>query len=769
MAATATVLAMTTGAGRAVRLDTTYRYDLLSRLETLTLGDAISNGGTWGDAVRFAGVHWGTDFGIRPDLVTTPRLSVSGAAVVPSTVDVLINGQRVSSQQLPPGPFTVDNLPALNGAGDVSLVVRDALGREQILTQPFYSGASLLAKGLSDYSIDLGSIRENYALDSNDYGALLATQTYRHGLSDALTLEEHSEYLAHGAYAGGVDAALRTGTAGILTLTVAEGGEDGSHGTLTGIGFQHSGERFNFNASTSYAEAGFHQVGDDVLTTERYKQRSLAQLGLNLQRAGSLSLAYVLQTYRAQPQQQAVSVTHNLNVNGVGAFSLTVSRATGYAGSTSAYLMFTRALGERRAVSMTAVGGSGDSVARNQLYATLIDNPPVGPGYGYQLTASTDGDYDALFRSQFTASDVEVEAARNSGSPGQRALLEGAFTFLDGQFSATRSVTGSFAVVDAGGIANLPVYVENQLVTHTDQDGRALLPDLRSFEANRIEVEPTELPLDTTIDTRSITVAPAYRSGVTVRFPVARVRGGTLRLVDAHGTPLPPGAQVLVQGKQFPVGLDGMTYVTGYDHGMSATASWPGGACRFRLPPPPSHDPLPDVGTLECSAGCDAMRTWHWLAVRLSPLVLLVASVPAQALVSCSVSAVGPAFGTYSPLAAAPLNANGSVNLTCTLLSGGAISVTPTVSLSAGTSGTYNSRRLYSGAHTLNYNIYWSTTYTQAWGDGTGGSASGTATLLLTPLTKTGTATGVMYGQIAAGQDVGAGTYLDTITVTVSY
>jgi outer membrane usher protein len=99
---------------RGIRLDTTFTHDFPSRLETLCVGDAISTPGSWGSAVRFGGVQWGTNFAIRPDLITAPLLTAGGVAVVPSTVDVYLNNQAVSTQRVPPGPFVIDRLP-VNG------------------------------------------------------------------------------------------------------------------------------------------------------------------------------------------------------------------------------------------------------------------------------------------------------------------------------------------------------------------------------------------------------------------------------------------------------------------------------------------------------------------------------------------------------------------------------------------------------------------------------------------------------------------------------
>jgi outer membrane usher protein len=596
-----------------LRLDTTYTRDFPATLDTLSLGDAISDGGSWGNAVRYAGVRWSRNFGLRPDLLTTPLLATAGTATVPSTVDVFVNNQLVTSSQLPPGPFVIDRLPTVSGTGDVSVVVRDALGREQVVTQSFYSSTTLLAPGLSQYSVNLGKIRDDYGLQSNDYGPLLAEVSYRRGITDAITLEGHGEYLSGDAHAAGLNAAFGLGRVGVINVTAANGGDSSGAGWLSGVGFEHRGSNVSFIASSLWATSDFSQVGESLNPSMRMRQRSLLQTGMGLGSFGSLSMAYVRQTYRDSPSQQTLGLTHSLSFGRIGALNFTLTRtrtagdlASSAQSSTSAFLIFVLPLDNRRAATFTTVGGSGSGAPANEVIASLTQSPPVGPGSGYRLSASTAGNYDADWRQQFHSADVELEVARNQGLDGRSAYLSGAMTLLDGQLNSTRTVNGSFAMVDVAGLADVPVYVENQLTTHTDASGRALLYNLRPYEANRISITPEDLPLDTSIAASSTIMAPPYRSGVIARFPVERVRGGTFRLVADDGKPVPVGAVVTLKGAQFPVVLDGVVYVTGYDHGMAAEASWTGGHCQFRLEPPPPDDPLPDMGTIQCHAGADA-------------------------------------------------------------------------------------------------------------------------------------------------------------------
>ena len=174
------------------------------------------------------------------------------------------------------------------------------------------------------------------------------------------------------------------------------------------------------------------------------------------------------------------------------------------------------------------------------------------------------------------------------------------------------------------------------------------------------------------------------------------------------------------------------------------------------------------TSSVQSNRRATARRHAPWGAA-FGAVAALAASAAAHAVVSCSVSATGPAFGNYNPLTPSPATANGSVVVTCTLSRAGPTTVTAVISLSTGSSASFAARTLLAGASTLSYNLYQSATFAQVWGDGTGGSFTETAILTLHPPNWTQQATSVIYGVIPAGQDVAAGSYSDTIAVTVNY
>jgi spore coat protein U-like protein len=129
---------------------------------------------------------------------------------------------------------------------------------------------------------------------------------------------------------------------------------------------------------------------------------------------------------------------------------------------------------------------------------------------------------------------------------------------------------------------------------------------------------------------------------------------------------------------------------------------------------------------------------------------------------SCTASAGGVAFGIYDPTSPSALTSSGTISVSCTVGSG---HNPVTIALSAGSSGSYAVRTLVSGTNLLNYNLYLDAAYSQVWGDGTGSTV--TDAQYVTPGQPAFSAT--VYALMPASQNAAAGSYIDTITVTVSY
>lgn len=152
------------------------------------------------------------------------------------------------------------------------------------------------------------------------------------------------------------------------------------------------------------------------------------------------------------------------------------------------------------------------------------------------------------------------------------------------------------------------------------------------------------------------------------------------------------------------------------------------------------------------------VRTWL-LATCAAGLMLASGSVWAN----CMVIAQPIAFGDYDPLQAAPAIATGILTVDCG--SGGGRPWLR-LELDTGSSGSFASRTLRNGADVLQYNLFTTPALSAVWGDGTGGSQ---AVEFQRQPPGQGADTRTIHARMPAGQNAAAGSYSDTIVVTLIF
>ena len=184
-----------------------------------------------------------------------PLPSLKGEAALPSTVQLYVNGVLKTPSRAT-GPFTVPAVPVVTGAGQATMVVQDMLGRQQVISAPFYAASNLLKSGLDDYSFSIGELRDNYGLASNDYGPFAASGLFRHGFSSDVTGELHGE-VSRGLQDASLGGTYATPATGAVNLAMA-----GSHGNLGDgvlglLGLQQQWQTFNAGANVQLASPRF--------------------------------------------------------------------------------------------------------------------------------------------------------------------------------------------------------------------------------------------------------------------------------------------------------------------------------------------------------------------------------------------------------------------------------------------------------------------------------------------------------------------------------
>jgi outer membrane usher protein len=599
---TANLLAENLGSNpRVTRLDTTWTVDYPENLQSLRLGDAINRAGTWGRSVRFGGIQFGTNFTTQPGFITFPPQSAAGQAVLPSTVDVFVNNALVSRQNVPPGPFSISNLPVVTGAGEVRLVMRDLFGREQLITQPFYASQALLRQGLEDFSYEFGLVRENFGINSNDYGSWLGTGTYRRGMSERFTGEVHAEALQDRATVGaGGDYLMQQ--VGTISGYAAGSHSRSSNGGLILLGIDRQARPWSLGARTQWTTNGFTQVGllPQQLTPI---QLSSFTVGYAAGTAGSIGIAYVRQHNRDQADARIATLSYSVSLGRIGSFSISAVRNLVGDVNTTIFAMLSIPLNPSTSVSVSSQSVRGGSSGNgNDFTTTLQRNLPLGEGYGYRILARSDDSKEGTYTLQNNIGTYTIGAAQALGATATRLGISGGVALLGGDAFLSRRIDQSFAVARIPDYPNVRILADNQPAGRTDTSGNALIPRLRAYDRNVISIDQRDVPLDAEIGTLKIEAIPYFRSGVDVKFPIKRSRGATLTIQLEDGTPLPTGASVQIIGedKIYAVGYDGEAYVVGLGPTNRLRATWRGQSCELDVPFAAGADPLPALGTFIC-------------------------------------------------------------------------------------------------------------------------------------------------------------------------
>lgn len=592
-----------------VRLESAWTRDFPDTMETLRVGDAIGASGLWGRPVRYGGLRWSRNFGTQPGFLTLPQPALAGESALPSVVEVYVDGARRGQFDLPPGPFSLNEVPVVNGQGEVQLVVRDLLGREQRISEPYIVGNRQLRAGLHDFSWEGGFAREGFGRESSDYGDAFVSTTHRYGFSDAFTGEARLEGSAE-VQAVGLGAIYSLERIGTFSGALVGSHSDAGVGALNSLSFQRIlRRRFSLGARLELASAEFAQLGL-AAGANRARRTIGANAGFSVQPYGNAGLGYLRQERADGSEVALLTGTYSLGLR-QASLNLTLSHRIEPSDDLSvAAVLRLPFFGRDRATLGHRHREPDDGPWSTESFARVQRSLPGDEGIGYRLgvtqTRIEDGAADTLGEAGFfhnaRYASYSLEAASNGERDTYRAGIEGGFGAMAGTAFASRKINDSFGLVDTG-VPDMELRLNNRVAGRTNADGIAVLPRLFAYQDNTVRVNAEDLPLDVELERSEIQAVPYFRSGVLIRLPARSVVGALVTLRQADGSPVPAGAVVEFDGRNFPVGKDGRAYLTGLRTGTNpAVVRWNGTRCKLGVELPPRHDFQPDLGTLTCAA-----------------------------------------------------------------------------------------------------------------------------------------------------------------------
>ena len=585
---------------RNVRLDTSWSSSWVDDALTLTVGDTATGGLAWTRPTRIGGIRFGRNFALQPYLGTAPLPAFMGNAVVPSAVDLYIDGVKRYNGNVPAGPFELNTLPTISGHGTAQVVLTDATGRRTEVSIPFYAGSGLLGAGLTDWSVEAGFVREQYGLSSFSYArAPMFAATLRHGLTRALTLETHVETAQDTAVAG-VGAVTTVGPWGQLNASYASSRSAGTRGSQYSLGYQWQSRYFNVGANTTRAQHSYRDVGSMYGSNPARVSESVV-VGTQIPGAGSINANYIRVVYagnqvnryaglywsRSIGTRATLSANLNRNLDDKDDMRFFVGLSVSFDGRVSAYSSMQR---QRDDTSYSA-GVSGSAPTDTDWRWALN---------GQRNRAGTVGTAEVEYQGRY--GDYRAGISTSAGGRSSYAGTSGALVLMGGDVFAGKYIYDGFAVVSTAGVSDVPVKLHNNPVGRTNDQGMLLVSPLHAYQKNLLTIDPMALPLNVRIDRVAAEIATRDRAGTLVDFVIEPVRAASVILHDNADKYLSLGAAVMLNQSTGPffVGYDGEVYLEGLDRHNRLEVTTNEGSCALTFDFEDSADTIARIGPLRC-------------------------------------------------------------------------------------------------------------------------------------------------------------------------
>jgi outer membrane usher protein len=585
-----------------VRGQTSITLDQRAGLRRWVIGDTFANSGLLGGGTFLGGVSVSREYGIDPYFQRYPTVDMAGSVLSPSTLEVYVNDHLVGRQDLAPGRFDLSALPVSTGHGVARLVVRDAFGRQQELVSSYYLTTSVLAKGLSEYNYHVGYQRMNESLSNWGYAVPVVLGRQRFGLSNRVTAGFRAEVTPR-LISGGPTMNLRFAF-GEMELVAAGSREDAGAGAAGSVGYAYFSGGASLGASVRYLTPGYATVSLRPGDT-RTRAEATVYGAIPAGARGSLTVRHTLVDRQDQPRSSVTSFVSSIRVGRRTNLFMTVSndwrdRRTGL----QLYTGMGFFLGGRTTANISRGYQDGTTRASVDLQQSL----PVGVGYGYRMSADLErGQRLGAFTYQGPYGRYELEQNVIDGRQTMALKAAGGLVAIGGGLFATRPVQDGFVLLRVPDVPGVRGYASNQEIGRTNRRGDLLVPGLLPYYGNRLSIADEDIPLDRTVGERERTIAPPYRGGALLSFPVRRFQNSTGRVLLQRGdegiVPLFGQMTVRVGRESFesPIGAEGEFYLENVPPGRHpAEVLYQQKTCSFTIEIPVSAASVVNLGTVRC-------------------------------------------------------------------------------------------------------------------------------------------------------------------------
>ena len=579
--------------------------DFPKQMVRAVAGESTGFGGVLGGGAVVAGFHLMRSFELNPYFVRNPMQDYAGDVSTPSTLEVYVNGHLMRRQELPPGPFRLENLTVPRGEGNTRYVIRDAFGRTSEVNTSYYLSGQQLSPGVADFRLSAGVEREAVNIHNFDFGRPMLLGNFRMGVTPWLTpgvrLEVTPDLVSTGALQ------LFQLPFGELELSQAISRSERRTGLAAGAVYSLQrrwvgGSIFGRGMTDSYTHTSL------ALDDDHAKVETGGSLFVALGERVSVGAQAVLSRYQKAGWTTWLGASTSARLTDWSTLSFSASRSQSARGESALEgMVYLNAIfGER------TTGTLGHSQGLRGQGTTSVDiarSVPLEGGLGYQVQGRVGQVEQAMARADYDTRVGRVTAGAEwfQGRLSGLAEVAGGLVVIGGRVRPTRAVDQGFALVRVKGVEGVGVRLNHHLIGRTDAQGELVVTRLQAYNANHLSLSDQEVPLDVYIPSTEKVVATYQRGGVVLDFATQTVRAyrGKVTITSAEDTRWLSYGEIRVvkDGEQWssPIGWNGEFELVGLPEGrLPATVVYPKGRCAVSLDVPSVEGNVIDLGTVRC-------------------------------------------------------------------------------------------------------------------------------------------------------------------------
>jgi outer membrane usher protein len=457
---------------------------------------------------------------------------------------------------------------------------------------------------VQDYQYNVGFRRLGVGDRNWDYRTPVVLARHRVGVTNAFTAGARFEMHPGRLLNGGPSVNLRL-PFGQLETAGSVSRRREQLGTAAQASFTYTGHPVSAGGSMMFASPRYATLTPNPLNEDPRRQGSVFA-SVALARAVSVSLQHTQTRLYQGISRDRSSVLTSVHVSRNAEVMASVTYARDERGPRKeAYAGMTVLFGRSSASIARMHDSRGDRVA------VEAQQPlPVGVGYGYQFRAEggPNANVNGVAQYQGAHGRYEMRQETIGGESTTTLSAMGAIVGIGGGVFATRPVEESFALVRVPGVEGVRTFASHQEIGKTGRRGDLLVPDLKPYYGNVLNIADGDIPLQYAVPDVGVTLAPPYRGGAVAVFDVQRVQRVLGKIMGADDRPFVYGELTVTSanGRSFgsPVGNDGSFYFENLPAGSyTAAVENRTGRCSFTIELPVSSDTVINLGKVRCTGG----------------------------------------------------------------------------------------------------------------------------------------------------------------------